>query len=222
LYFQGKIDFGVINQSSSAFNHILSDVSLVVYQVCCCPADNYVIAAALPRHARYTPKSYPCRSTLAVLQLESLASFSAVIDRLGEFEEVINAPKAAQAVAAQPGSLNPATNGAANGTSDSTLALQAAMPTADSLQQPITAGDSAAVAQSEQIQIVDEPASAAGGRASSNGRDVLLELADVTLRTPDGSATLVQHLNVQVNCSLAWTDVCHVVHCMPSSAYAHR
>ncbi len=33
LYFQGKIDFGVINQSSSAFNHILSDVSLVVYQV---------------------------------------------------------------------------------------------------------------------------------------------------------------------------------------------
>ena len=33
LYFQGKIGFGVINQSSSAFNHILSDVSLVVYQV---------------------------------------------------------------------------------------------------------------------------------------------------------------------------------------------
>lgn len=29
LYFQGKIDFGVINQSQSAFNHILSDVSLV-------------------------------------------------------------------------------------------------------------------------------------------------------------------------------------------------
>lgn len=30
LFFQGKIDFGVINQSQSAFNHILSDVSLVV------------------------------------------------------------------------------------------------------------------------------------------------------------------------------------------------
>jgi ABC-type uncharacterized transport system fused permease/ATPase subunit len=29
---KGKIDFGVINQSQSAFNHILSDVSLVVYQ----------------------------------------------------------------------------------------------------------------------------------------------------------------------------------------------
>ena len=33
LYFRGEIEFGVINQSSSAFNHILSDVSLVVYQV---------------------------------------------------------------------------------------------------------------------------------------------------------------------------------------------
>lgn len=32
LFFKGEIEFGVINQSSSAFNHILSDVSLVVYQ----------------------------------------------------------------------------------------------------------------------------------------------------------------------------------------------
>ncbi|KAK9814036.1 hypothetical protein WJX73_009771 [Symbiochloris irregularis] len=54
LFFQGKIEFGVINQSSSAFNHILSDVSLVVYQ------------------------------------LESIAGFGAVIDRLGEFSEVLD------------------------------------------------------------------------------------------------------------------------------------
>ncbi|KAL3130496.1 hypothetical protein ABBQ38_008313 [Trebouxia sp. C0009 RCD-2024] len=53
LYFQGKIGFGVINQSSSAFNHILSDVSLVVYQ------------------------------------FESIANFGAVVDRLGEFQEVL-------------------------------------------------------------------------------------------------------------------------------------
>ena len=37
LFFQGKIEFGVINQSSSAFNHILTDVSLVVYQVQAAP-----------------------------------------------------------------------------------------------------------------------------------------------------------------------------------------
>lgn len=32
MYFSGKIEFGVINQSVSAFNHILGDVSLIVYQ----------------------------------------------------------------------------------------------------------------------------------------------------------------------------------------------
>jgi len=33
LFFEGKIEFGVVNQSQSAFGHILSDLSLVVYQV---------------------------------------------------------------------------------------------------------------------------------------------------------------------------------------------
>lgn len=32
LFFRGEIEFGVVSQSSSAFNHILTDVSLVVYQ----------------------------------------------------------------------------------------------------------------------------------------------------------------------------------------------
>jgi ABC-type uncharacterized transport system fused permease/ATPase subunit len=31
LYFSGQIEFGVINQSFSAFNHILGDFSIVVY-----------------------------------------------------------------------------------------------------------------------------------------------------------------------------------------------
>lgn len=52
---QGKIEFGVVSQSQSAFSHILSDVSLVVYQ------------------------------------FESLAGFSAVVDRLGQFQEAIEA-----------------------------------------------------------------------------------------------------------------------------------
>ena len=33
LFFEGKIEFGVVNQSQSAFGHILTDLSLVVYQV---------------------------------------------------------------------------------------------------------------------------------------------------------------------------------------------
>ena len=65
LYFKGEIEFGVINQSSSAFSHILGDVSLVVYQI------------------------------------ERLASFSAVTDRLGQMTEVLNGP--ASALVAPPG-----------------------------------------------------------------------------------------------------------------------
>ncbi|KAK9820926.1 hypothetical protein WJX74_009117 [Apatococcus lobatus] len=66
LYFSGKIGFGVVNQSSSAFNHILTDISLVVYQ------------------------------------FETLAGFSAVIDRLGEFMEVLDEAAPANSSPAAP------------------------------------------------------------------------------------------------------------------------
>ncbi|KAG5000366.1 hypothetical protein JHK82_021518 [Glycine max] len=54
LYFSGKIEFGVINQSLSAFNHILGDFSLIVYQ------------------------------------FQAISAFSAVINRLGEFDDVLD------------------------------------------------------------------------------------------------------------------------------------
>lgn len=54
MYFSGKIEFGVINQSVSAFSHILGDFSLIVYQ------------------------------------FQSISAFSAVIDRLGEFDDVLD------------------------------------------------------------------------------------------------------------------------------------
>ncbi|KAK3042682.1 hypothetical protein RJ639_000934 [Escallonia herrerae] len=57
MYFSGKIEFGVINQSVSAFNHILGDFSLVVYQ------------------------------------FQAISAFSAVIDRLGEFDDVLDSSK---------------------------------------------------------------------------------------------------------------------------------
>ena len=60
LFFRGEIEFGVINQSSSAFNHILGDVSLVVYQ------------------------------------FEALAGFAATVERVGQFEEALHRPAAAQ------------------------------------------------------------------------------------------------------------------------------
>ncbi|KAK3025113.1 hypothetical protein RJ639_044353, partial [Escallonia herrerae] len=57
MYFSGKIEFGVINQSVSAFNHILGDFSLIVYQ------------------------------------FQAISAFSAVIDRLGEFDDVLDSSK---------------------------------------------------------------------------------------------------------------------------------
>lgn len=56
LYFRGSIEFGVITQTSSAFNHILGDVSIVVNQY------------------------------------ETLASFAAVLDRLGQFQDSLRSP----------------------------------------------------------------------------------------------------------------------------------
>lgn len=60
MYFSGKIEFGVINQSVSAFNHILGDFSIIVYQ------------------------------------FQAISAFSAIIDRLGEFDDLLDgsAPKA--------------------------------------------------------------------------------------------------------------------------------
>ncbi|KAA0033549.1 ABC transporter D family member 2 [Cucumis melo var. makuwa] len=59
MYFSGKIEFGVINQSVSAFNHILGDFSIIVYQ------------------------------------FQAISAFSAIIDRLGEFDDLLDgsAPK---------------------------------------------------------------------------------------------------------------------------------
>ncbi|KAF5803426.1 putative ABC-type fatty-acyl-CoA transporter [Helianthus annuus] len=54
MYFAGKIEFGVITQSVSAFNHILGDFSLIVYE------------------------------------FQAISAFSAVIERLGEFDDVLD------------------------------------------------------------------------------------------------------------------------------------
>ncbi|KAE9621521.1 hypothetical protein Lal_00032692 [Lupinus albus] len=54
MYFSGKIEFGVISQSVSAFNHILGDFSLIVYQ------------------------------------FQAITAFSAVLNRLGEFDDVLD------------------------------------------------------------------------------------------------------------------------------------
>ena len=86
LYFQGLVEYGIINQSSSAFNHILGDLSLVV------------------------------------TEFGALAGFAAVIDRLGEFTEILQANSDRPAASAEetPAIAPPGIN-MSNGLSDTTL-----------------------------------------------------------------------------------------------------
>ena len=127
LYFKGEIEFGVINQSSSAFSHILGDVSLVVYQI------------------------------------ERLASFSAVTDRLGQMTEVLNGP--ASRLVAPPGPAGDAKIARGEIIAD---AARSAMATA-------TASVSGGL--NGTAQIVDRETSA----STSPER---LRLAGLTVRTP--------------------------------------
>ncbi|KAL4419364.1 hypothetical protein ABPG77_001591 [Micractinium sp. CCAP 211/92] len=138
LYFRGEIEFGVINQSASAFNHILTDVSLVVYQ------------------------------------FEAIAGFSAVVDRLGEFREVLHGSKAGGTATVDPI--------AAAASSDSEDATSTA---AGSNGSQGAAGED----EGPGITITDLPG--ASGRS-------LLDIRDLTLRVPSSGTTLVSDLSLSV------------------------
>ncbi|GJP30326.1 hypothetical protein CLOM_g740 [Closterium sp. NIES-68] len=78
LFFRGEIEFGVINQSFSAFNHVLGDFSIIVFQ------------------------------------FQALSEFSAIVERLGEFQEVLDEqskPAALPAAATAAGVAGAATGG---------------------------------------------------------------------------------------------------------------
>ncbi|KAH9676861.1 ABC transporter D family member 2 chloroplastic [Citrus sinensis] len=121
MYFSGKIEFGVINQSVSAFNHILGDFSLIVYQ------------------------------------FQAISAFSAVIDRLGEFDDVLDSS----------GSKN--------------------------LSEPL-----------EKIcltycSVKSFPTSKCNGALSPEKSQKLLDIEDLTLKTPTSKATLVRDLSLVIN-----------------------
>lgn len=136
LFFRGEIEFGVINQSASAFNHILTDVSLVVYQ------------------------------------FETIAGFSAVVDRLGEFKEVLDGSKTGGTSTVDP------------------IALAASMD-ADDAKAPAGARTDAQAGEEERggITITDLP--------GTSGRS-LLDIHDLTLRVPNSGMTLVSSLNLSI------------------------
>ena len=80
LFFRGEIEFGVINQSSSAFSHILSDVSLVVYQ--------------FEGLAGFAAVRFPIAFAMLCF-FDALINRAQTIDRIGQFEEALRAGGAA-------------------------------------------------------------------------------------------------------------------------------
>ena len=118
-------------------------------------------------------------------QFESIAGFSAVIDRLGEFSEVVS-------------SYSPA----APADASATLASTAASPTLalDPADSTDAAGaDAAGKAAGAEvgaggISLVDVPLNG----VPRGPRAPLLELSGVSLRTPGGGRTLVDNLDLEV------------------------
>mmetsp|Transcript_7310 Transcript_7310/g.17664 ORF Transcript_7310/g.17664 Transcript_7310/m.17664 type:complete len:821 (+) Transcript_7310:19-2481(+) len=170
LFFQGKIEFGVINQSVSAFNHILTDVSLVVYQ------------------------------------FESLAGFSAIIDRLGQFQEAMSLkqspegsslPAQLPASAASPSSEQDAqANGAGSARSSS-----AASETSEAVGASSDgAGSLGLLGPGISVRYLgySSEADMNGNDPSSSHHGALLELQDLSVVTPDGANLLIDGLSLQV------------------------
>ena len=225
LYFRNQIGFGVINQSSSAFNHILTDVSLVVYQACslaqllrlhsmffaslqilvaciavyhllhdfcqcrrfCGVPDNSQNCLCMRCKFPICDLCLPSNSKLRP-QFESIAGFSAVIDRLGEFSEVVSSysPPAPAAPADASETL-------ASTAASPTLALD---PAGSMVAGSADAAGKAAGAElgAGGILLVDVPLNG----VPRGPRAPLLELSGVSLRTPGGGRTLVDNLDLKV------------------------
>lgn len=134
LYFEGKIGFGVISQSFSAFGNVLSDFSIIVDEI------------------------------------QSLSAFSAVIDRLGEFTDVLE----------EQNNLSRATFESKGTSVDKP---EPEVP-ANSLTLPSTARSRINLIDVQELQSTSHP---------------LLVLENVTLYTPQYSMTLFKELSLIVN-----------------------
>ncbi|KAJ7548280.1 hypothetical protein O6H91_07G005600 [Diphasiastrum complanatum] len=133
LYFAGKIEFGVINQSFSAFNHVLSDFSIIVYQ------------------------------------FQSISSFSAVVERLGELSDVLEQ---------QNLSFESSSDKISHSDANETLCV---------LQPRISILD------------VKQFVNSNGGEHEKGEKGPLLKIDNLTLQTPQYTATLVKNLSLVVN-----------------------
>ena len=158
LFFRGEIEFGVINQSASAFNHILHDVSLVVYQ------------------------------------FEALAGFSAIIDRLGQFVEAIEANAPDQTHAASQSLPPPAA-----GETSAAAAEKLGSPSPSHAQANGVNGANGANGAVVGAREARGITTAVRPRGAEPGDDaVVLRVEGLEVQTPDGGTQLTSDLNLEV------------------------
>lgn len=160
----------------------------------------------------------PC---MHMLQFDTLAGFSAVVDRLGEFQEVVDVklrhthPRvkkqraAAASLAAAVASASAAESAASSvDEGDKQITQQATTqttPTAAAVAAATAAAAAAAANGTPEpgIQIVyvlpDQNGSSSSGSRVGDLGDVLLELDHVSINTPDGSLALVQDVSLKVH-----------------------
>ncbi len=124
--------------------------------------------AGLGREARVFAA---CLRFAAHLQFESLAGFSAVVDRLGQFQEAMHTVRQPDGTASTP----------------ATTADPAAAPTGAAAPE----GEGEGGASDVRVQYLG-----ASGAGELGG--ALLELRGLSVVTPDGSNLLVQDLDLQV------------------------
>lgn len=159
LYFAGKIEFGVINQSFSAFNHVLSDFSIIVYQ------------------------------------FQALSTFSAVIDRLGEFNDILDT--AASEYSPKPKENDKETTELTEGNSSS-LPPEISNPTLTLIDVTIPLSSLSSTNGSLLPSETNNWSLKSSIMDSKISEQVLLELQDVTLYTPQFSLALVGNLSLKV------------------------
>ncbi|KAG0561406.1 hypothetical protein KC19_9G062500 [Ceratodon purpureus] len=179
LYFAGKIEFGVINQSFSAFNNVLSDFSIIVYQFQSLSAFSAVVDR-LGKFSRqnflpscFGDNSFLCTPCLNVFWLFDLALWlSNTCDKnnSGEFTDILDEQNALSQVAFQNGGL----------------------PTDQLEPDGIVASLTLASTAKSRISLVDV-------EVSSSASHPLLALENVTLYTPQYSMSLFKELSLVVN-----------------------
>ncbi|CAI5460897.1 unnamed protein product, partial [Closterium sp. Yama58-4] len=184
LYFREEIEFGVINQSFSAFNHVLGDFSIIVFQ------------------------------------FQALSQFSAIVERLGEFQEVLDdqskpaaLPATSAASAASPVAIAGTTDTKAprkdstpmtadsegerpEGSTQATAAEAAAEHLASLFNSFITIENVILPASAPSLPPALLPASASA--SASHSSRVLLEVDGLTLCTPQYASCLLSGLSLSV------------------------